>query len=300
MTRILILLFALCYSMKVEADLPGPAFQYDRYSENGRFYFKSIPFYNYDQTNFGKTLVFESETQKEIYKIDNYLPTESFISNTGRTLVTTTYWMWGHSDFEQQKLIEIFIDGKSSIKYYLDDLVSDQSMLIQTSSHTLWYKKMFVNNDTLSILTLEEKVIRIEFGTGKIIDRINKDDCLKCNNIDNISQPKLVYYRDIKYPERAIFPDLIDGNKFRESLITGLNKTEVKEYSDCKYSVMVYGAIDKLGNCEIFLLIAYVDKKENEEWKKEVSNWVTTRKYKTDLIPQNCDKWVFQEYFYLK
>ena len=285
--------------MTVKADLPGPAYQYDKYSEDGKYYFKSIPFYNYDQTNFGKTIVYDSKTKIELYKIDNYLPTEAFISNTGKTLVTTTYWLWGHSDFEKQNLIEIFINGESSTKYFIDDLVTDKSKLETTSSHTLWYEKIFVSNDTLYIITLEGNVVLIELTTGKIIDKIRKINCKSCKDLDKIPDPKTIYYHDIKYPEDYIFPDLVTGESFRESLIAGLSKTEVKEYANCKYYIMVYGTIDKTGNCTIFMLNASVNEIENKDWEKQVSDWVTRQKYKTNLIPKNCDKWVFQEYFYL-
>ena len=300
MTRAIIFILTIFCSLTVKADLPGPAYQYDRYSEDEKFYFKSIPFYNYDLTNFGKTIVYDSKSKKELYKIDNYLPTEAFISNTGKTLVTTTYWMWGHSDFEKQELIEIFINGKSSITYFIDDLVTDKSKLQQTSSHTLWYKTMNVTNDTLYINTLEDKIVCIELLTGKIINRHKKADFKKWDSITKIPEPQTKYYRDIKYPEGYLFPDLITGNKFRESLIKGLNRTEVKEYSDCKYYIMVYGTIDKKGNCEIFMIRTSVDNKEDKNWEQQVSEWVTKQKYKTNLIPENCDKWVFQEYFYLK
>jgi hypothetical protein len=65
---------------------------------------------------------------------------------------------------------------------------------------------------------------------------------------------------------------------------------------------MIYGAIDRKGNCDIFVLSASVNKSEEDDpqWKKQVADWVTKQKYKTNLIPVNCDKWVFQEYFYLK
>lgn len=300
MTRILILILTFYFSLTAKADLPGQAYQYDRYSENGMFYFKSIPFYNYDLTNFGKTVVYSSKDNKELYSINHYLPTESFISNNGKSLVTTTYWMWGHTNFEDQILINIFLNGQDSIHYRIDDLVSDKSILQNTSSHTLWFHKMFVVNDTLHVLTLEEKVVRISLVTGGIIDKLNKTDCLICKNIDELIEPKTIYYTDIKYPKGYIFPDLIDGKGFRESLIVGLNKTEVKQYTDYKYYIMIYGTIDRIGNCEVFFLRANLDEIENEEWQKEVSTWVISQKYKTDLIPKNCDKWVFQEYFYLK
>jgi hypothetical protein len=95
---------------------------------------------------------------------------------------------------------------------------------------------------------------------------------------------------------------LITGRKFRTELIKDLNKTEVKDYDSCKFYIMIYGAIDRNGNCDIFVLSASVNKSEEDDpqWKKQVADWVTKQKYKTNLIPVNCDKWVFQEYFYLK
>jgi hypothetical protein len=286
--------------MTVKADSPGTAYQYKIYSENGKYYFKSIPFCSYDLTNFGKTIVYEGKSNKELYKIDNYLPTESFISNTSKTLVTTTYWMYRHSDLEKQKLIEIFLNGKSSVQYFINDLVSDKSKLQQTVSHMLWYSKLFIKNDTLLILTLENKVVRIELITGKIIDKINLVDCNICIGLDKIPKPKIKYYQNIKYPEYYIFPDLVNGKPFRQSLIAGLGKTEVKDYADCEYYILVYGTIDKVGNCEIFMLRTSVNNQEDKYWKSQVSEWVTKQKYKTNLIPKNCDKWVFQECFYLK
>jgi len=286
--------------LTVIADLPGPAYQYVRYSENGKYFFKSIPFYNYDLTDFGKTVIYNAKTKKKLYTIENYLPTEAFISNTGKTLITTTYWMWDHSEFEKQTLVKIYIKNRDTIQYYIDDLISDKSKLQQTVSHTLWYQKMFVISDTLNILTIDNNVVRIEMITGKIVETIQEKDCSNCTKLDKLEDPKTKYYRKIKYPEGYVFPDLKSGQSFRESLIKGLHKTEVEEYSECKYYIMVYGAIDKSGSCEIFMLRANVDEKENDKWRKQVSDWVTEQKYKTNLIPKNCDKWVFQEYFYLK
>lgn len=299
MTRIIIFIFSLVCCLTAKADLPGFAYQYDRYSENGRFYFKSIPFINYDLTNFGKTIIYDGESGKELYKIDNFLPIKTFISNTGKSLISTTYWMAGHADIEDQKIVEVFIEGKSTTQYFIDDLVSDKSKLFQSVSHTLWYNKMFVTNDTLFILTLEDRVVRISLETGKIIDRLNPTDCVSCNTSNQPSEPKTIIYEDIKYPKGYIFPDLADGRTFREGLALGLKKTLGEKYVDCKYHIMVYAVIDKLGNCEIYKIHAEVDRNENEEWKIEFSNWVTTQKFKTDLIPENCDKWVFQESLFL-
>lgn len=106
------------------ADLPGPAYQYDLYSQNNKFYYKSIPYYNYEQTSFGKTEVYDVKTKKKLYQIDNYLPVKAFLSNSGKSLITTRYWMWGHDNFEDQALIEFYINGKRSKKYFVKDFLA--------------------------------------------------------------------------------------------------------------------------------------------------------------------------------
>lgn len=300
MKKTVLLIIATIYCLTANADMPGPAYQYDSYSENGKFYFKSIPYYNFDQTDFGKTVIYESKTKKRLYKIDNYLPTASFISNNGKALVTITYWMWGHSDLEKQVLIKIYIQGKKPVKLFLNDFFTNKSKLKKTVSHTLWYNNLFVSNDILHILTLEDKVVRVNLVTGKIIDKILRKDCKLCNNIEKLKAPKTIFHENIKYPDGYIFPDLTSGKKFHKTLIKALGKTEVKEYDDCKYYISVYGTIDRLGNCEIFMLDADVDKKPHGEFRRTVSNWITKQKYKTNLIPKNCDKWVFEDFFYLK
>ena len=144
MRQTLTIIILILTTLAAKADLPGPAYQYDLYSQNKNFFYKSIPFYNYDQTNFGKTVVFDAKTKKKLYQIDNYLPRQAFLSNNGKSLITTRYWMWGHDNFEDQELIEFYINGKISKKYFVKDLISDRSKLEFTSSHTLWYDEIFI------------------------------------------------------------------------------------------------------------------------------------------------------------
>jgi len=297
--RIFTIILTLCFSLALKADLPGTAYQYDRYSENGKYYFKSIPFNNHADTKFGKTIVYDS-ANRELYKIDNYLPTQSFISNQGSSLAAVTYWMWGHAKFEQQILVDILINQKERVQYSFDDLISDESKLKHTSSHTLWYSKILVTNDTLFILTLDENLIRIELATGRIVDKSPYSACNNCEFINNIHRPKTIYYTDIKYPEWNIFPDLVEGRGFRESFIQWSNKIEIPEYKKTASCITLYFSIDKLGNSEIEFLEAKIQGKKNEVWEKEISDWIISQNYSTDLLPINCDKWIFQGYFYLE
>ncbi|MBN9297713.1 MAG: hypothetical protein J0I41_11905 [Filimonas sp.] len=299
MKQTLIFLILILKILFAKADLPGSAYQYTLYSQNGKFYYKSIPFYNYDQTNFGKTMVYDAKTKKKLYQIDNYLARRAFISNNGKSLVTTTYWMWGHDNYENQPLIEFYINGKKGKSYFVDDLSMNKTKLIKTSSHTLWYDQMFINNDTLFILTLDNKAILIDVNKAEIVGKMDEAFILNRFNKKKLPELKSTVQYDIKYPDRYQFPDLANGKDFRSALKDGLNKKETATYDSSKYYIMVYGTVDKQGKCELFTLSTSVDGKDNEAWSKEVAGWITKQRYKINLIPVNCDKWVFEEYFYL-
>jgi len=296
MKQILIIGLLVFSCFVVKADMWRPAYQYDQYSENGNYYFKSIPFFNRNSTDFGKTYVYKTNSNKKIYEIENYLPSKSYIGNNGKSLFTVNYWMVTEAILETQTLIKIYLNNGKTREYFLNDLIQDKSKLKESTSHTIWYKKVFSEKNKLNIITLDGNIIKINLNNGKI-KSIKK--CNDCSSIQIEEQPKSIVYTDIKYPEGDIFPDLVNGRTFREAFINDLNKKEVEKYSDCKYYVLIYGAIDKSGNCEIFSLRSFLNNVENEEWKSQVENWVISQKYKTDLIPVNCDKWVFEEYFYL-
>ena len=265
-----------------------------------KFYFLSIPYYNYDQTSFGKTTVYEAKTNRKLYQIDNYLPQQSFLSNNGHTLITTTYWMWGHSDFENQPLIQFYKDGQKSNKLFLQDLVGDTAKLQYTSSHTLWYDAMFMFNDTLFLNTLDSQVILINANSTKIIGRIPRSFISRRFDLSKLPELRTVINDKINYPEGWQFPKLTNGVHFKQALCSAFRKQETQQYDSCTHYIQVYGTVDRRGGCKIFMLETSVNRKEDKGWDKRVSDWVNNQKYTTNLIPDNCEKWVFKEYLYLR
>lgn len=134
---------------------------------------------------------------------------------------------------------------------------------------------MFINNDTLFVLTLDGKVVLIDANKAEVIG--SKEKSFVINRFDPKKLPRLktILYDQIKYPDIYQFPDFVDGSKFKQALTKGLNKKEVQDYDKSRYYIMVYGAIDREGNCEIFMLNTTVDRKENKVWEKKVADWVT-------------------------
>ena len=81
-TRAIILILTICYSLTVKADLPELHISMTDTLKT-EILFQINPIYNYDLTNLGKTIVYDGKSKRAL-KIDNYLPTKAFISNTGR------------------------------------------------------------------------------------------------------------------------------------------------------------------------------------------------------------------------
>lgn len=282
------------------SDMPGRALQYVRYSENEAFYYNSIPYDYYDVTKFGKTIVFDSKTNKQLYETDIYLSYDCFISNDGKTLVSSESWMCHHVvNCEDMSLIEIHINGKEPIIYILKDLFFNKKKLKHTSSHTIWYEKMYVKNDTLNILTYEDILVQIELKSGAIINRIQVDPIKIKKETENYEYPKTIYDTSIVYPEKYFVPNLKEGKNFKKSLVSYLNKQEFKECNDCDY-IYIFVIINLEGICESVYVDIDYKVNLNTDYKNKIEDWIKKQKFNVDSIPKNCEKWIFTEIMYLK
>ena len=299
MKKIFTASISLLITVVVTADSPGIAYQYDQYSQNGKYYYNSIPFYWLDLTDFGKTTVYDTKTNKPMYRIENYMPVGSFMSNNGETIFSLIDWI-GQFQPEKENVLDVYIKGKKVKSYHIDNFTNEKLTITYTTSHAFWYKNIFMNNDTLFIHTLDEQVILLDGNSGKVL-RIS-DEELVTQRFDMKSLPlaKKVIYDTIKYPNRYMFPDLKSGISFKQSLLKYLGGKDVENTDDSpKYSVSIATVIDRIGNTAIYYSSAS-DKqgKEDKILENKVRTWVKKQKFKTNLIPINADKWVFEEYLY--
>ena len=296
MKKVITILTLLFLSTQVFADSPGIAYKYDLYSQNGNFLLVSTPYSEYDQNSLGKSKIYDKE-KTLIYEADRYFPRPSFISDNGQMIVSLAYWVWtGHQ--EEVPIIEFYSKGDSLKYYYLKDIITDFDELSYSVSHTMWYNDIFVDTDTLYIITTEEKVIKIPMATGEIAKILPYETFKNEYDLENKPKRKIKVYRDIKYPQGYIFPDLVNGRKFKDALKNDLDKIEVEEYSECDYYIQVITHIDSEGNARVLHLSASVDGMENQDWYNTVKNWIEMQKYKTNLHP--FEEWTYNECFYLK
>jgi len=286
----------LLFNSELYADTPGTAYKYDLYSQNGNFLLESTPYSEYDQASLGKSKIYD-KNKNLIYETNRYFPRPSFISNDGQMIVSLAYWVWT-PDQEEVPIIEFYSRGDSVRYYYLCDIINDLHKLRYSVSHTKWYIDIFVDTDTLYIITTERSVIKVSMSSGEIVEALQFETFKKQYNLENEPEIKTTVYRDIKYPQGYIFPDLKDGRKFKDALKNDLAKIEVKDYTDCDYYIQVIAHIDSEGNATVVHLSATVNGKDNQEWYATVENWIEKQQYKTNLHP--FKEWTYKEYFYLK
>lgn len=296
---IIIAFFLINITFVAKADQPGTAYQYDQYSQNEAVYFRTIPFYWLDLTDFGKTTVYETKTNKLLYKVDNYMPIGAYISNNGKTIISTIDWI-GQRELEKEDVITVFINGKKVKRYSIGSFMDEKLTLSYTTSHAFWYKNIFMHNDTLFIHTLDEQAILIDGNSGNILKIEDEEFLLAKVDVKNNPRSKRIIYDSIKYPERYSSPYLKSGETLSQSLLKFLGKKNAENYDSAIYYLSVAVTIDRAGNGTIFYLHA-TDKKENNvpDMEKRVQAWIRRQKFRTDSIPLNADKWVFENNLYL-
>lgn len=285
--------------------MPGIAKQYDQYSQNENFFYKSIPFYWLDLTDFGKTIVYDAKTKKQLYRLENYIPTGSFISNDGKTIFSLIHWI-GQSEPEKENVLDVFINGKKVKTYYIGSFMPERLTITYTTSHAFWYKHIFMNNDTLFIHTLDEQVIILDGKSGQLLNVFDEEFITQRFDMEQLPAAKRIEY-DIKYPERSDTLYLRRGISFPEALALYLNRTMVDDYEKATTSTLVGIIIDKSGNADIYFSDTgekergtYTEKKENKLLDDKIRNWIRKQKFKANLPPANAEKWVFEQYIYFK
>lgn len=296
--KVLALIIPILFCSQAKADLPGIAHQYDQYSQNEKVYFKSVPFYWLDLTDFGKTAVFDSQTDQLLYKIENYMPVGSFISNNGKTIISVIDWI-GQDEPEKEDVLNFFINGKKVKTFTIGSFMKEKLTLTYTTSHAYWYKRIFMSNDTLFIQTLDEQAILLDGNSGHVLKIADEELITQKFDLENLPSARRVIHENIKYPMRDSFPDLVKGNSFKKSLLNFLNRLETQSYDSATNTLNISVTIDRAGNAEIFYLSSSAKSRNKNLVNEKIKAWVIKQKFQPYLIPLNADKWVFEMYLYL-
>jgi len=291
------------------------------FSQNENYYLKTIPFDNIEQTQIGKTIVFNSNNDF-IYEIPRHFEKsenekEIFLSNDGKTIVYIIDREFIHKEIEN-KSIEIYKNGKLAISYSLKELIDCNSdnedcylsykdaiedikwengkrNIIFRSNATEFEKQIskksiYIENNTIYIFTKSKQIILLDLETLKV-DKLP----LKEIALDNF-QPIKIISQSEKLKSVVLFelPNLADGNSLKKALAKHLDMAVFPENKDDSdnyksYSIKLEILIDTLGN-------AFVEGIENYKKLPEdkIVEFVQSFKFESNSIPNLTEKWRFE------
>jgi hypothetical protein len=290
-------------------------------SQNNKFFLKTIPFDNIEQTSTGKTTVYNSDSTK-VYEVNRHFELsenrkEVFLSNDGKTIVYVIdrEFKW---DGVLNKSIEIFNNGISVKQFQLTDLINCDSdkedcyLFYKESIDTVAWengkrkitfkenasdfekqlteKATFLDNDTLYIFTKTAKLITIDLYTLSLNSLpLSEVNPIKFKEISSIqSQAE-------KFKPSSLYrlPNLLSGLTLEIALAESLEMAvfpEDKKSSNKlkRYSVNVQIIVNKDGN-------AILDKIENYNGLPEdkIERFISSQKFETNSIPVETEKWRF-------
>lgn len=289
-------------------------------SQNDKFFLKTIPFDNIEQTSTGKTTVYNSDSTK-VYEVNRHFELsenrkEVFLSNDGKTIVYVIdrEFKW---DGVLNKSIELFNNGISVKQFQLTDLINCDSdkedcyLFYKESIDTVAWengkrkitfkenasdfekqlteKATFLDNDTLYIFTKTAKLITIDLNTLSLnslpLSEVNPNNFKEINSIQSQAE---------KFkPSSYRLPNLLSGLTLEKGLAESL---EMAVFPDDKkgsnkfkrYSINVQIIIDKEGN-------AILDKIENYKGLPEdkIKKYIASQEFETNSIPLETEKWRF-------
>ena len=290
-------------------------------SQNEKFFLKTIPFDNIEQTSTGITTVLNSDSLK-VYEVDRHFELsdnrkEVFLSNDGKTIVYVLDREFNWNGV-QNKSIEIFKNGVSVKQFQLTDLIDCNSdnedcylfykeaidtivwengkrKIIFNSNATdfeqqLTEKATFLDNDILYIFTKTAKVITIDLNTTNLssipLSEVNPNNFKVINSVQLQSE---------KFKPSSLYrlPNLSSGMSLEKGLAESLEMAvfpEDKKSSNRfkQYSVNVQIIVDKNGN-------AVLDKIENYKGLPDdkIEKYIASQKFETSSIPAETEKWRF-------
>lgn len=290
-------------------------------SQNEKFFLKTIPFDNIEQTSTGKTIVFNSDSIK-VYEVDRHFELsnnrkEVYLSNDGKTIVYVldAEFKW---DGIQNKSIEIFKNGISVKQFQLTDLIdcdsdnADCYLFYKEAIDTIVWeegkrkitfkenasnfekqlteKATYLSNDTLYVFTKTKELIEIDIKTGVIEKK----------SMSSVIQSKFEQLEPIKFESETFkpsslygLPNLSNGEGFEESIAKFLDMAVFPEYTRKSNNYKRYGLkiqiiVDSAGNAQLDKIENYKNLPE-----EKIKEFVSSNLFETKHIPNGIEKWRF-------
>lgn len=285
------------------ATTPPIAYMYEQHSEGKSAYFRSIP-YSKHVYGIGKTIAFDSN-KRQLYTIEEYFYRHAFINNSGETFISFNTRV--EDAMDTTAIITVLKNGAVARKYTYSELFPGHSMPNNGRRYG-WYRKSYMHQDTLFVLCNRNDVLFMDINTGSMIGRGEKKALVQTHNTLAISYPEQIF---LAYPEPVIsknppfwgyyfIPDLKDGQSFHTAFIDMLKVQEAKTYEEADLFVNIHLIVERDGTTKVHD-IRYEDEKPfTTQQKQKMEKWLNSLQLKPGHVPKECEKWVFEEFFYLK
>lgn len=305
MSKAILLTILACLHLPCVAQL---AYPYKVYSENEKFFVKSVPFSDQVWTELGKTVIVPvNDTLKPIATINRYFsPDYLFLSNDGQSLFYLDNWIDPSVNYESGILTH-YRNGTTSHVYTLRDFNLTDSTLTPALLYNSYSEPdsvmqfPFINKsnhvqirgDTLSLLLESGMVYTFSMTTGKIMKKELLTDFLSRQTVQPV-QRKIKNYT-IAIPTQFGLPKLENGKEYWTVLeekmnvvfLEGSNRDFEQNYKHYMFEVVI--AIDSTGKCAD-LQIEMID----SLYREEVSKLLCSLRFNKNEIPDGIEKWYFR------
>ena len=331
---IVIALFLSNASFNYSNDYSSKLLLYTLYSENGKYYVKSIPYDNEIESLYGKSYVYKKGVKEPLYSIDRhfeyrYKPNLIHLSNDGQTI-----WYinerTGSDNFKQQKPITVYKSGKLHSSFDVQTLngcdndkedcyllyknykvIDSDSCYRKNDIDYLGFKggtseeekfairsNVFAHQDTLYIIDKFKLVHRFDMNSTELLSDLNLDESIsELRKKFHINQIEI---REHIAPSSHYLPVVESGVKLyqvlaKEYKLKEFEGTDKAEAKYRKYRLFIDGIIDREGNLNILEFHC-----SNELPEEEIRELLSKTQFKTGGIPNFLEAWRYTEYMYFR
>ncbi len=177
----------LAYWINAFADLPKENLYNQILLPKSNILVKNTPYTIYGEQ--GKFEVMDLKDSSIIYSVNRFFRFKNYFSENGLFHVTIDDWFVKGRPDNRTTVISFYKKGRLLRKYSVRDLRLNHPMLIETVSHKVWLKEVFIKSNILHVLTVDNIYLTFSMKNGRLNSRTqNSSSLFQLNNNQFIIQ----------------------------------------------------------------------------------------------------------------